>query len=109
MSVKHYLLTQDGEIREYDAERAARVANGNVRLPEFAGTDLRYVQVWVDDEPRGNEIQVKTAGAVVHFDDSGHFQDASVPEQPDALLQFAHDTCIQLALGREFRDSHTVH
>ncbi|WP_348675090.1 hypothetical protein [uncultured Abyssibacter sp.] len=109
MSIKHYLLTTEGEIREYDAERAARVAAGDSALPEFAGTDIHYVQVWVDDEPKGNELHVRTAGAIVHFDDAGHFEEASMPESSDDRMKFAHDTCIQLALHQEYQEPYTLH
>ncbi len=109
MSVKHYLLTTEGEIREYDPERAAQVAARDTALPEFAGRDIHYVQVWVDDAPKGNELHVRTAGAIVHFDDTGRFEEATMPEDGDDTLRFAHDTCIQLAIEQSYQEPYTLH
>ncbi|MBR9814797.1 hypothetical protein GYB61_13200 [bacterium] len=100
------------EIVEYSAEEAAAVALGDAALPEFSGSKTRYVQVWVDDEINGNELQVRTAAAVVSFDDDGHFADAQPAEAQREDSQrgdFEHDTCVQLAVRTRYPDAFTVH
>ena len=100
------------EIVEYSAEEAAAVAMGDETLPEFSGASLRYVQVWVDQEIDGNELQVRTASAVVRFDENGRFADAEPADaQPDGADDgsFEHDTCVQLAVRKRFPDAVTVH
>ena len=120
--IRHFLFREhaarDGsggavcEIVEYSAEEAAAVALGDAALPEFSGSKTRYVQVWVDDEINGNELQVRTAAAVVSFDDDGHFADAQPAEAQRENNQrgdFEHDTCVQLAVRTRYPDAFTVH
>lgn len=100
------------EIVEYSAEEAAAVALGDAALPEFSGSKTRYVQVWVDEELNGNELQVRTAAAVVSFDDEGRFADAQPSEakrEDSAAGDFEHDTCVQLAVRTRYPDAFTVH
>lgn len=100
MSVRHFLLTQDGAIEEFSDEEASAVAEGTQDLPRYADKQLRYVQVAFDDNANEEgEIQVKTMGAIVRFDDQGRLAEADGATQTrDELNEFEHDACVQFAL-----------
>lgn len=100
MATKHFLLTNDGRIEEFSEERAAQVASGSEPLPEFADSQLRYVQVAYDEsEGESGEIHVYTVGAIVHFDAEGRPAQAETPEAEEhTLSHFEQDACVQFAL-----------
>lgn len=97
MNVRHFVLTPEGRIHEFTAEQAAMIAAGADRLPEFADSRVRYLQVTVD---AGNtsEIRVQTAGANIRFDQEGKMLEASPPSAEDALSGFEHDAVVQWAI-----------
>lgn len=110
MHIKHFLLTEDGSIREFNAEEAARIANGVNSLPEYADSSLRYVQVVVDEADEENSLHVKTAGALLRFDHDGRLSEAEGNrEDEDAISRFEHDTCVQLALKDTIRQDEAIH
>ncbi|MCI5103832.1 MAG: hypothetical protein RLN67_11180 [Algiphilus sp.] len=98
VDVKHFVLTPDGDIREFSAEAAARVASGQSALPEFADSRLRYLQIALD-QSKGDEIRVQTGIACLQFDAEGHFSGAAAPAGEDEQVDsFEYDACIQWAL-----------
>ena len=112
MEAKHFILKADGEIVEYAPETAADIAAGNRAVPEYADRELPYLQVWVDDEINDNELQVRTAGAVIRFNEEGRFAEAEAPDEEiaeDQNMRFAHDTCVQLAVRTRYPEAFTVH
>ncbi len=111
MQVKHYLLTEDGNVREFNPEEAARIANGVNSLPEYADSSLRYVQVVVESADEDNNLQVKTSGALLRFDHDGRLSEAdgSEDEADDAVARFEHDTCVQLALKDTIVQDEAIH
>lgn len=100
MSVRHFLLSQDGAIEEFSDEEASAVAEGAQDLPRYADKQLRYVQVAFDDAANEDgEIQVKTMGAIVRFDDQGRLAEADGSGHArEELNEFEHDACVQFAL-----------
>ncbi len=98
MNVRHFLLTPEGGIREFSAEQAASIAAGDNRLPEFAGRDIRYLQLSVDKANDSGEIRIQTAGARIHFDDSGKITEAGPPSAEEPITHFEHDAVVQWAL-----------
>lgn len=97
MQTRHFLLTQDGGIREFSPEQAAGVAAGLGVLPEFADRRVRYLQVSVDDEA-GAELRVQTAGASIQFDHDGKLAKAGPPADDEPISRFEHDAVVQWAL-----------
>lgn len=95
--IHHFLLTQDGQVREFTSEEAALIAAGANRLPEFAERRIRYLQVSWDSEP-ANELKVQTAGAAIKFDTEGRLLEAAAPSEEEKISRFEHDTCVQWAL-----------
>lgn len=97
--ISHFLLTNDGAIEQIPTDKAAAVASGEGALPEFAQAKLRYLQVVVDENKVEENVQVRTAGALLDFDDQGRIADAGVAlGVDDGITSFEHDTCVQLAL-----------
>lgn len=107
--VKHFVLTPDGDVREFSADAAARVASGQFRLPEYASSRLRYVQISLD-QSNGHEIRVQTGIACLRFDDHGAFSGAEAPEgDNDQVAPFEYDACIQWALRETGSSELVVH
>ncbi|TXH04920.1 MAG: hypothetical protein E6R07_05985 [Nevskiaceae bacterium] len=96
--IRHFLLTQDGGIREFSADQAALIAVGASRLPEFAQHRLRYLQLTLDDEPNSGELKVQTAGACIRFDAEGRVTEAGPPGENEQISSFEHDAVVQWAL-----------
>jgi hypothetical protein len=97
IQTRHFLLTQDGSVREFTAEQAALIAAGANRLPEYAQRRLRYLQVTLN-EAQDAEIKVQTAGAAIEFDADGRLTEATPPGEGEKISRFEHDTCVQWAL-----------
>ncbi|MBL6751481.1 MAG: hypothetical protein ISP90_13210 [Nevskia sp.] len=95
--IRHFVLTQSGEIREFSSEEAALIAAGANRLPEFAERRMRYLQVSWDAES-GAELRIQTAGAAIKFDSDGRLTEAAPPGDEEKISRFEHDTCVQWAL-----------
>lgn len=96
--IRHFLLTPDGQLREFSAEQAARVAVGANKLPEFAQRSVRYLQITVSEQS-GDEIKVITAGASIRFDAEGRLTEAGpINDQDEKITHFEHDACVQWAL-----------
>ncbi len=95
---RHFVLTPHGTIREFSAEEAASIAAGADRVPEFAGHDLRYLQLTLEDTPDTRELRVQTAGARIHFDDDGRLTQAGPPVESEPITRFEHDAVVQWAL-----------
>ena len=95
---RHFVITPDGGIREFSAEQAALIAAGASRIPEFAGRNLRYVQLTVDDESDSGEVKVQTAGASIRFDSEGRLKEAAPPGDSEKITNFEHDAVVQWAL-----------
>lgn len=95
--IRHFVLTQEGEIREFSSEEAALIAAGANKLPEFAECRMRYLQVSWDDEP-SSELRIQTAGAAIRFDADGRLTEAAPPGDEEKISRFEHDTCVQWAL-----------
>jgi hypothetical protein len=96
--IRHFLLTKDGGIREFSTEQAALIAAGASRLPEFAQSRLRYLQLTLDDEPNNGELKVQTSGACIGFDAEGRVTEASAPGENEQISRFEHDAVVQWAL-----------
>ncbi len=100
MQIRHFLLASDGSIRQYSNEEARRIALGLNRLPEFADSWVRYLQVQFDEAQGDDAVQVATAAASIHFDNDGRLHQAGAPgEHGQSVSEFEHETCVQLALG----------
>lgn len=97
MQIRHFVLTQDGGILEFNAELAAGIASGARKLPEFADSRVRYLQVTVDDDNR-TELKIQTAGASIEFDSEGSIARAQEPEKTDEISGFEHDAVVQWAI-----------
>ncbi|MES0874396.1 hypothetical protein [Sinimarinibacterium thermocellulolyticum] len=95
---RHFVLTPEGTIREFSAEQAAAIAVGAGRVPEFAGHDLRYLQLTLEDAPDTSELRVQTAGARIHFDSDGRLTQAGPPTDAQPITRFEHDAVVQWAL-----------
>lgn len=95
---RHFILTPEGGIREFSAEQAGLVAAGAGKLPEFADRRLRYLQITVDDESAGDELQIQTASASIGFDHDGRLTEAGPPRDDEPITRFELDTCVQWAL-----------
>ncbi|RJS94998.1 hypothetical protein [Salinisphaera sp. Q1T1-3] len=111
MSIRHFLLTDEGAIEEFNEDEASAVAEGKQDLPRFADQQLRYVQVAFDDTTNENgEIQVKTIGAIVSFDASGRLTEAGrTHDAQDELNEFEHDACVQFALRETVPNAYAMH
>lgn len=105
MLIKHFVLTDDGRIREYSSEEAFSVVNGMKSIPELADLKVRYLQVRFDEQQEEDTMQVVTAGAAIRFDADGRLCEAdnleisSKPEMPAPISEFEQETCVQLALS----------
>lgn len=110
MSVRHFLLTDDGAMEEFTEDEASAVAEGKQDLPRFADQQLRYVQVAFDDKANEEgEIQVRTLGAIVKFDDEGRLAEANqTRDAQDELNEFEHDACVQFALRETLPQSYAL-
>ncbi|MDD3762846.1 MAG: hypothetical protein PHP86_06115 [Nevskiales bacterium] len=95
---RHFVLTPDGGIREFSTEEAALIAAGTDRVPEFAGHDVRYLQVVMVDGSDSGELRIQTAGARIRFDDDGRLAEAGPPAEAEPITGFEHDAVIQWAL-----------
>ena len=102
--IRHFVLTPDGGIREFSADEAALIAAGSDLLPEFAGHDLRYLQLTLNDNSHSGELKIQTAGARIHFDDDGRMTEAGPPTDVEPITHFEHDAVVQWVL----RDVPTV-
>lgn len=96
--VRHFLITPQGGIREFTTEQAALVAAGASRLPEFADSRLRYLQVTVDESSDTSELKIQTSGACIRFDKEGRLAEAVPPGEDEAITRFEHDAVVQWAL-----------
>jgi len=96
--VRHFLLTQDGGIREFSTEQAALIAVGASPLPEFAESRLRYLQLTLDDDSSKGELKVQSAGACVRFDAEGRVTETTPPGENEQITRFEHDAVVQWAL-----------
>jgi hypothetical protein len=105
---RHFLLTQEGFVREFTGEQAALIAAGANRLPEFADLRMRYLQVTFDPEA-DTEIRVQTAGASIRFDAEGRLSEAVPPDDSESINRFEHDTCVQWALREVAVLKTTIH
>ena len=100
MHIKHFVLSNDGHIHEFSSERAYKVANGLLAVPELADAHVRYVQVQFDEQSNEEPLQVVTAGAMVDFDSEGRIVDiGAVAPGNMPITPFEQETCIQLALS----------
>lgn len=110
MSIRHFLLTDNGIMEEFSEADASAVANGQCDLPRFAEQRLRYVQVAFDDQANDEgEIQVRTLGAIICFDEDGRL--TMTDETHDAqeeLNEFEHDACVQFALRETLPQSYAL-
>lgn len=95
---RHFVLTQEQGIREFTAEQAALIAGGANRLPEFAGQNVRYLQLTLNDEVVEGELKVQTAGASIRFDAEGRMAAANPPGEAEQISRFEHDAVVQWAL-----------
>ncbi|MGH8457189.1 MAG: hypothetical protein ACRETW_07720 [Stenotrophobium sp.] len=96
--VRHFLLTHDGLIREFSMEQAALIAAGASRLPEFAESRVRYLQLTVNDESNNGELKVQTAGSCIRFDAEGRLTESAPPGENEQISRFEHDAVVQWAL-----------
>ncbi|QHS09450.1 hypothetical protein [Sinimarinibacterium sp. NLF-5-8] len=98
LQTRHFVLTAEGSIREFSAHEAAQIAAGSNRIPEFAGHNLRYLQLTLEDTPDSNELRVQTAGARVQFDEQGRLTQGTPPTDEQPISRFEHDAVVQWAL-----------
>lgn len=105
MLIKHFVLTDDGRIREYSSDEAFSVVNGITSIPELADLKVRYLQVRFDERQEEDSMQVVTAGAAIRFDNEGRLCEAdnlamSTPaNEAPPISPFEQETCVQLALA----------
>lgn len=104
MLIKHFVLTDDGRIREYSSEEAFGVASGMARIPELARLKVRYLQVRFNEEQEEDALQVITAGATLSFDADGRMCEAddlqmAADSKNTPITAFEQETCVQLALS----------
>jgi hypothetical protein len=97
MQTRHFVLTNDGRIREFSPEQAAQVATGSGRVPEFADEQVRYLQLTVDGSAE-SELKVQTAGGSIRFDHDGRIAEAGPPRDGEVISRFEHDAVVQWAL-----------
>jgi hypothetical protein len=97
LQVRHFLLAPDG-IREFSTEQAAMIAAGSDLIPEFAGRNLRYLQLTVDENDDDGELKVQTAGAQIKFDNDGRLTEAAPPAAENPISRFEHDAVVEWAL-----------
>ncbi len=97
VQTRHFVLTQDGNIREFSADEASKIAQGADLLPEFAKARVRYLQVTVNSDLT-NEIKIQTAGAAIQFDSDGRLSKAGPPETGEQVSSFEHDAVVQWTL-----------
>ena len=110
LHVSHFLFTPQGDIEMVPSDIAPDVASGEKPLPEFADNQLRYLQVIVDHDGGKSEVQVRTAGALVHFDETGCVKSAGIAMgETDGITRFEHDTAVQLALDNLFPSENSRH
>lgn len=99
LQIRHFVLTPDGGIREFSTEQAALIAAGSGRVPEYAGRNLRYMQLTVDEaDDDGDELKVQTSGASISFDADGRLAEAAPPADDQQISRFEHDAVVQWAL-----------
>jgi len=109
MTIRHFLLTDDGHIEEYSESEASRVAEGTRLLPRYADARVRYVQVAFDEEPEDGEIRVRTLGAVIGFDEHGRIDEAAAPaDESESVSEFEHDACVKFALRERIPEATTI-
>lgn len=109
MDTRHFLISERGEIQEYNNDTAQAIALGNNVLPEFAGSWVRYLQVQLEKQAE-DELRVTTAAASIQFDDEGRLLQADAPaEHGQNFTEFEHETCIQLALEHNFPHAQLNH
>ena len=102
--LKHYVLNQDGSLREFSNEESMAIANGLRAVPEFSGERVRYVQVQVlepkdaEKELREIQVEVRLAGAALSFNDEGKLALAEALNDVEAVSEFERQTCAELAL-----------
>lgn len=107
--VRHFLLTPEGQVREFSGEQAARVASGAGKLPEFAKRRLRYLQVSVSDNA-DDELRVVTASASLRFDADGRISEAGpIDDKTGSISDFEQDACVQWALRDVPAIAPTIH
>ncbi len=97
MQIRHFVLTAEGNIREFSTEQAALIAAGANKLPEFADQRVRYLQITLQDATE-NELKIQTAGASIRFDADGRMAEAGPPTDNENISRFEHDACVQWAL-----------
>ena len=95
---RHFILTPEDGIREFSAEQAALIAAGGSKVPEYAGRNLRYLQLILMDEVTNGELKVQTSGASIKFDAEGRLKSADPPSESEQISRFEHDAVVQWAL-----------
>ncbi len=95
---RHFVLTPEGDIREFSPEQAALIAAGSDAIPEFAGHDVRYLQLTMDDSRKNGELRIQTAGARIRFDNDGRLIEAGPAKGAEPISRFEHDAVVQWAL-----------
>lgn len=100
--MKHFIFDTSG-IREFSHEESLKVANGLQSLPEYAGAQIRYLQVQVvhPEDMEDNKVEVRMAGARLTFDTGGQLQNAEALEDEEEVSLFERETCAELALQGE--------
>lgn len=97
LHTRHFVLTPEDGIREFTGEQAALIAGGASRIPEFAGRQVRYLQLTMNDEIVEGELKIQTSGACIKFDDDGRMSSADAPSA-EQISRFEHDAVVQWAL-----------
>lgn len=96
--IRHFVLTPEHGILEFSNEHAALIAAGNKNLPEFAGRDVRYLQLTLNDSAGNGELKIQSAGASIHFDAEGRLEQAGPPQNGTPITPFEHDAVVQWVL-----------
>ena len=101
--MKHFIFDNIGSIREFSHDESLKVANGLQTVPEFAGREIRYLQVQVvhPEDVDENRVEVRMAGTKLTFDDGGQLQTAEALEDEGEVSLFERETCAELALQGE--------
>lgn len=111
MPLRHYVFEENGALREFTQEAGARVANGESALPEYADSQLRYLQVAVDDNvPPNTKVEVRMAVAMLSFNDEGYLTNAeSFEDEDDVVSPFERQALAEYVLSKDHLVDFTQH
>lgn len=111
MPLRHYVFQEDGTLREFTQEAGARVASGDEPIPEYADSQLRYLQVDIDEEGNpGRKVEVRMAAAMLSFNTEGYLTSAESYDDEDAVVsEFERQALAEYVLSEDELAHFTQH